>query len=606
MATRREFQLLPTPLFAKRWSGVHLAPVLLQRLTRVGLACSVTDVEPGRRWLLLAPNPGPNRLELELAYGNQDRNAHNDRHIELVRQTRDSTEGGLDGFFDFFVPVLRGNRVEACVVSGPFLKRPLSAEEIVRQWERLSGRTADAYEPALLEYARVVLDAVLLEGKLYDSVRQLLHVLAEALGDSKRARARTIAFDTRHARVFDRAPREMWELAAGLADPKLGQTYRHGIFAARYRAFDIPRAFTHVLAAAYLERKPDETPVERLVENRSLQRAAYDVACSLDGTLSAKLGEAGAFFLTSTSSKRPREELETRAKQIRERLERKLGRRVSIGISTATHEGEALPRCLDEATEALERALVGVRSVVWHRERTSAEAHRRSPHYGSARELVRLVLSGEPSSVEVATRTVVRAVAWSAQGSPEASRAYFEMLLVELLDAIEKQSILEARSVNALESQVLTRLRSATTVQALGTAFVDCTLELTSSVRRPTPASRRARLDAARRFIDRNFGLKLTLESVAQEAGFSTHYFSTLFKQRFGVGFERYLIERRLERARELLLTTTLPVARVVREIGFSSEIFFFAAFKRKFRSTPLEYRRKRSPEQPRMRETPD
>jgi len=84
---------------------------------------------------------------------------------------------------------------------------------------------------------------------------------------------------------------------------------------------------------------------------------------------------------------------------------------------------------------------------------------------------------------------------------------------------------------------------------------------------------------------------------VARRAGPSRNYFSRVFKQTFGKGFEQYLTEQRLLLAERLLRTSALPVGRVSSEAGFSSAAHFSAAFRRHRGCSPLAYRRAHTPQ---------
>ena len=77
----------------------------------------------------------------------------------------------------------------------------------------------------------------------------------------------------------------------------------------------------------------------------------------------------------------------------------------------------------------------------------------------------------------------------------------------------------------------------------------------------------------------------------ARHAGMSRSYFSRVFKQAFGKGFEQYLTEQRLVLAERLLRTSALPIGRLSAEAGFKNAAHFSAAFRRAHGQGPLAYR---------------
>lgn len=99
------------------------------------------------------------------------------------------------------------------------------------------------------------------------------------------------------------------------------------------------------------------------------------------------------------------------------------------------------------------------------------------------------------------------------------------------------------------------------------------------------------RLWTARRVIDERFAEPLTVEEIAQAAGISPYHFIRLFRRAFGCTPGRYLRERRLTRARQLLASSDLPVTEVCFAVGFESLGSFCTLFRRSHGDTPAAYR---------------
>lgn len=84
----------------------------------------------------------------------------------------------------------------------------------------------------------------------------------------------------------------------------------------------------------------------------------------------------------------------------------------------------------------------------------------------------------------------------------------------------------------------------------------------------------------------------LQLDSIAREVAFtSPGHLSRLFRERFGMGFQRYVQNERLDRAAQLLRTSVLPVREVAKRTGYSDLSRFAQHFRRRFGVTPLRYR---------------
>lgn len=98
-------------------------------------------------------------------------------------------------------------------------------------------------------------------------------------------------------------------------------------------------------------------------------------------------------------------------------------------------------------------------------------------------------------------------------------------------------------------------------------------------------------LRRALEFMDANLAGDPSLADLAASAGLSPFHFARAFRQATGTSPHRRLQERRVERARELLASTGLPLAEVALAVGFKSQEHFTAVFRRFAGTTPGRYR---------------
>lgn len=93
-------------------------------------------------------------------------------------------------------------------------------------------------------------------------------------------------------------------------------------------------------------------------------------------------------------------------------------------------------------------------------------------------------------------------------------------------------------------------------------------------------------------YISDHFTEDLTLEAMASMAGFSKYHFARLFKEYAEVSFYRYLNEKRIGYARNLLMDPKLTVIEVAGRSGFTSLSAFLRMFKLINQYTPTEFRK--------------
>ena len=98
-------------------------------------------------------------------------------------------------------------------------------------------------------------------------------------------------------------------------------------------------------------------------------------------------------------------------------------------------------------------------------------------------------------------------------------------------------------------------------------------------------------ITAVMTYINNHYQEELSLEDVAQFAGFSRYYFSRSFKRQTGYSFKDYLCQKRLQVAMDLLIRSDLSMRGVAVESGFGSVATFNRVFREKKGCTPTQYR---------------
>jgi AraC-like DNA-binding protein len=109
-------------------------------------------------------------------------------------------------------------------------------------------------------------------------------------------------------------------------------------------------------------------------------------------------------------------------------------------------------------------------------------------------------------------------------------------------------------------------------------------------------ATRPGRLTArrerrVREFIEAHLAENISLADLAGECGLSAAHFARAFRRSMGMAPHQFLTARRIERARDLLIHTTLPLAEVAARCGFSDQSHFTKVFRRLAGASPGSFR---------------
>ena len=92
-------------------------------------------------------------------------------------------------------------------------------------------------------------------------------------------------------------------------------------------------------------------------------------------------------------------------------------------------------------------------------------------------------------------------------------------------------------------------------------------------------------------YIDNNIERNIQPADIIKQFGYERSYLYRIFHKETGFSLQRYILIRRLERARYLLAETEKPLGDIALNVGYENYSSFFKAFKQYCGQTPNEYR---------------
>ncbi|MGE5659453.1 MAG: AraC family transcriptional regulator [Actinomycetota bacterium] len=98
-------------------------------------------------------------------------------------------------------------------------------------------------------------------------------------------------------------------------------------------------------------------------------------------------------------------------------------------------------------------------------------------------------------------------------------------------------------------------------------------------------------LQEAIEYIHTHLDQDLSLVEIADVINISPTYFASLFKREIGTSPHQYVIQQRVEKAKEMLSKTDLAIADIALQVGFSSQSHLTQQFKRITGMTPKQIR---------------
>jgi AraC-like DNA-binding protein len=337
---------------------------------------------------------------------------------------------------------------------------------------------------------------------------------------------------------------------------------------------------------------PDAKRLEYLLRARSFQEQCTRWSAEHADLLCGPLGDDGVFVLARTEHRvtttKRRATLNAVMRNLQTLARGTLDAPLRFGVSRHVTSPALLPAAHSEALFALDWAM--------HRREGCVFFEEEDRPTGAGldvvlRGLCEAVESGDLGRVTIANQHWTREVLWRAGGNPELGRGHFEIGVGELVRHLERRAILEGKALRAVDRGFRAELAEASLLSQLASAFERRVRSLAEGVPRPALAERGARLDRALDLVRNNLPSDVSRTKVAKECGMSPSYFSRLFATRHGVGYERFVIQARIDEAKRLLRSTNHPIHRVAVACGFSSYAHLAKAFRRETGSTPRTFR---------------
>ena len=99
-------------------------------------------------------------------------------------------------------------------------------------------------------------------------------------------------------------------------------------------------------------------------------------------------------------------------------------------------------------------------------------------------------------------------------------------------------------------------------------------------------------IDCAAQFIHYNYQT-ITVGDVVNFIGFSRGYLTTAFRRAKGISLQEYLLRVRMQKAKELILSTNLQIQEIAEKVGYSDQLNFSRIFRKYEGICPSDYRNK-------------
>ena len=207
-------------------------------------------------------------------------------------------------------------------------------------------------------------------------------------------------------------------------------------------------------------------------------------------------------------------------------------------------------------------------------------------------------ISHRPLLPEPVTLPYERYVLWL---SPEFMVRYASLFPYEFREKQDYTSMLRTKGTPWTHLGDLFRsgvVESEHRIDGWEAAVIGNTITLLTSLKRATDnhtaralkAEKPELLDRILAFVEKNYPQYITIETLAKEFFVSSSTSSHIFKQKLGISFYRFVTQRRLIAAKNLI-ESGYPMETVALQTGFQDYSSFYRAFRQEYGLSPRQYR---------------
>jgi two-component system response regulator YesN len=264
----------------------------------------------------------------------------------------------------------------------------------------------------------------------------------------------------------------------------------------------------------------------------------------------------------------------------------------TVGIGRPCGSWVEAPRTYAEAAAALDYRLVaGPGRVFRYMQESEDDPVVIAELKSRSERLCRATVSGEAEETEARTMAFL-AILKETKLSPQRIRHEIGALFEAVLDALRELGVSAAaisHDLNLDYDLAVQRLRTSEEVKAHLLRLAGYAGSVLESRNLPLP---QWKVRDFKEYVARHYGEQnLSVQKVAASLSISASYLSKLVKRYLDRSVVDYLIDYRMERAKELLATSDLMTYEIAEATGYPDARYFSSTFKRHIGVTPTEYR---------------
>lgn len=277
--------------------------------------------------------------------------------------------------------------------------------------------------------------------------------------------------------------------------------------------------------------------------------------------------------------------------EIRQNVQRYLKLTVTAGAGTVCQSASMLFNSFADAMQALDyRLILGNNRVIWIEDVESRSNQMLAYDELTQQSLIRTIKLGTVQELKEVVDEL-----FGGLDTAQVSTQDYQIFLLEIITSIlrvAKESGSESAGFMGSGMSTLTEMNKFNNMGEAKQWIINVCTGLMDSIASERQSSYKQLIDQAKEYIRSHYEESdISIGRVCQHLHISTGYFSSIFKKEMKMTFVSYLLQIRLEAAKELLRSTELKAFEIAETIGFADPNYFSFCFRKKYGQSPKEYK---------------
>jgi two-component system, response regulator YesN len=277
--------------------------------------------------------------------------------------------------------------------------------------------------------------------------------------------------------------------------------------------------------------------------------------------------------------------------EIRQNVQHFLKLTVTAGAGTVCQSASMLFNSFSDAMQALDyRLILGNNRVIWIEDVESRSNQMLVFDELTQQSLIRTIKLGTVQELKEVMDEL-----FGGLDTAHVSTQDYQIFLLEIITSIlrvAKESGSETADFMVPNMATLTDMNKFNNMGEAKQWIINVCTGLMDSIASGRQSSYKQLIDQAKEYIRSHYEESdISIGRVCQHLHISTGYFSSIFKKEMKMTFVSYLLQIRLEAAKELLRSTELKAFEIAEKIGFADPNYFSFCFRKKYGQSPKEYK---------------